>query len=303
MPVDVLCIGHAAYDVSVFVDGYPSENSKVETHELLESCGGPAANAAYLLSTWGVNCAFAGLVGDDVYGRRIRDEFQSVGTDISLLQLGENHDTPVSMILISRQNGSRTIVNRKLKGAALQLDAGGLSTMAPRLLLFDGHELDASLAALEAFPNAISILDAGSWREGTAALAGRVKYLAASERFALQATGMPDLRSDESRRQCLQKLREHFSTTTIVTLGESGLIMDDGRGFRHLPAFVARAVDTTAAGDIFHGAFAFAIAQSMPLWESLRLAAMAAALSVQAAGGRSSIPSLHQVKEALTHAN
>jgi ribokinase len=61
-------------------------------------------------------------------------------------------------------------------------------------------------------------------------------------------------------------------------------------------------VDTTAAGDIFHGAFAFAVAQSMPLWESLRFASMAAALSVEVAGGRTSIPALKQVKEALAHA-
>ena len=78
MQADVLCIGHAAYDVSLFVDGYPQENSKCETDELLEACGGPAANAAYLLSSWGMTCGFAGLVGDDVYGRRIRDELISV---------------------------------------------------------------------------------------------------------------------------------------------------------------------------------------------------------------------------------
>lgn len=299
MPLDVLCIGHAAYDVSVFVEGYPRENSKVETHESLEACGGPAANAAYLLSSWGLNCAFAGLVGDDAYGQRIRDEFRSVGSDVSLLESRKDHATPLSMILINRQNGSRTIVNRKLKGSTLRIDKTCLSAMAPRVLLFDGHELEASLAALQAFPKAISILDAGSWREGTEALAGRVSYLAASERFALQATGMMDVHSRASRRRCLQMLRERFPTTTIVTLGESGLMMDDGKGFRYLPAFPAQAVDTTAAGDIFHGAFAFAIAQAMPLWESLRFGSMAASLSVQVPGGRSSIPALNRVKEAL----
>jgi sugar/nucleoside kinase (ribokinase family) len=94
-------------------------------------------------------------------------------------------------------------------------------------------------------------------------------------------------------------LREQYPTDVVVTLGEKGLIADDGTGFHHLAAYPAPAVDTTAAGDIFHGAFAFAIAQEMPLWESLRLAAMAASLSVRVAGGRKSIPSLAKVKEAL----
>ena len=302
MALDVLCIGHAAYDVSVFVDGFPQENSKCETHELIEACGGPAANAAYLLSLWGARCAIAGLVGGDRYGRCIRDEFSSVGTDVTLLELRPDHSTPLSMILINRQNGSRTIVNRKIKGATLDLKPEQMSDFSPAALLFDGHELDASLAALEAFPSAISILDAGSWREGTAALACKVHYLAASERFALQATGLPDLHNQENRRECLRQMREKFATKTIVTLGESGLIVDDGDGFRHLPAFPAQAVDSTAAGDIFHGALAFGIVQSMPLWESLREASMAASLSVQSPGGRTSIPPLNRVKEALVHA-
>lgn len=299
MPVDVLCIGHAAYDLGVFVDAFPEENSKSETDELLESGGGPAANAAYLLSLWQTPCAFAGLVGDDRYGSRIAEEFREVGTNLSLLEMRPGHATPVSVILINRQNGSRTIVNRKIPGRSLQLDPASLAGLAPRVLLFDGHELEASLAALHEFPDAVSILDAGSWREGTAKLAGRVDYLVASERFALKAAGLSRLNGEADQRACIRRLREQFSTITVVTLGENGLIADGGEGFCHLPAYPALAVDTTAAGDIFHGAFAFAVANEMPLWEGLRLAAMAASLSVRVAGGRGSIPSLPNVQEAL----
>jgi sugar/nucleoside kinase (ribokinase family) len=325
MQIDVLCIGHAAYDVSVFVDGYPRENSKCETHELLEACGGPAANAAFLLSSWGLRCGFAGLVGDDVYGRRIRDEFQSVGSDVSLLELRKGHVTPLSVILINKRNGSRTIVNRKSRSltfrcrdfGAWSKDSAWESRAAPRILLFDGHEPEASLAALAAFPDAISILDAGSWRDGTAALAGKVRFLAASQRFALQATNLADLHHDESRRECLTRLRGMFERDTvlpagshtpagcrchIVTLGENGLIFDDGSGFQDMPAFPVETVDTTAAGDIWHGAFAFGIAEAMPLRDALRFASMAAALSVETRGGRASMPTLHRVKEALAHA-
>ncbi|OYW74152.1 MAG: hypothetical protein B7Z37_18835 [Verrucomicrobia bacterium 12-59-8] len=296
MPLDVLCIGHATCDVSLFVDQHPQENTKCETHESLEACGGPAANAAWLLSFWGLRTGFAGLVGDDVHGRRTHDEFTAVGTDVSLLELRPSYATPLSVILINRQNGSRTIINRKLKGASFSMDATALRPLSPRVLLFDGHELEASLAAMRAFPDAITILDAGSWREGTAVLAGKVDYLAASERFALQATGMKNFQLEADRRQCLAKLREQFGTKTIVTLGERGLIFDAGDGFTELPAFQAAAVDTTAAGDIFHGAFAFAIAGSMPLVEALRFASMTASLSVRKPGGRSSIPTLSEVK-------
>jgi sulfofructose kinase len=298
MAPEVLCIGHAAYDVGVFVEHFPEENSKCETRELIESGGGPAANAAWLLSHWGVGCAFAGVVGDDLYGQRIRDDFVKVGADVSLLELRAGHATPLSLILINKQNGSRTIVNRKLPGTPLRIDTAGLS---PKVLLFDGHEPEASLATLRDFPDAVSILDAGSWREGTAALAGKVSFLAASERFAKQATGMKELGNDESRRACVAKLRKKHPTTVVVTLGEHGMIADDGSGFRHLPAFPAEAVDTTAAGDIFHGAFAYGVLQKWTLGETLRFAAMTASLSVRVPGGRDSIPTLNQVKEALAH--
>jgi sugar/nucleoside kinase (ribokinase family) len=168
--------------------------------------------------------------------------------------------------------------------------------------LFDGHEPAASLAALEAFPDAVSILDAGSWREGTAELAKRVDYLAASERFALQATGAPGLAAEPDRRECVRLLRERYDTVVVATLGERGLIGDDGAGFFHLPAFPARAVDTTAAGDIFHGAFAWALARALPFGEALRIGSMAASLSTRKTGGRASIPALTEVGKELAHA-
>jgi sugar/nucleoside kinase (ribokinase family) len=95
-------------------------------------------------------------------------------------------------------------------------------------------------------------------------------------------------------------LREMFATTVIVTLGENGLIADDGGGFIYLPALDAETVDSTAAGDIFHGALAFAVFESMPLPECLRFASVAAGLSVQVRGGRASIPTLDRVRQAMT---
>jgi sugar/nucleoside kinase (ribokinase family) len=190
-------------------------------------------------------------------------------------------------------------VNRKVKGGALRLDESALRRLSPRVLLFDGHELEASMTALRAVPDAVSILDAGSLREGAAQLAGCVDYLAASERFAVQATEMKNLGNDLARRDCVARLRKKYSTTVIVTLGEHGLVADDGGGYFHLPAYPAKAVDTTAAGDIFHGAFAHTVAEGMAFRDGLSFSSMSASLSVRVAGGRTSIPTLKKVKEEL----
>jgi len=296
MSVSALCVGHASWDLCFVVDGYPTENSKAETQVLIESGGGPAANAAWLLARWGISTALAALVGQDDYGRRTLEELQRAGVDCRLIELRPAHLTPVSTILVNRSNGSRTIINRKAAGK-LALSNEAFAGLNPSLLLFDGHELEASLAAMRAFPSAMTVLDAGSLREDTRELSRHVDYLVASQRFSAQVIGESDVSAHWQ--SCLKKLRELNGKTVVVTLGEHGLIFDDGRKQGRIPAIQAKAVDTTAAGDIFHGAFAYALLQKMDLEVALRLATTAAGLSVNKFGGRPSTPELAATLKAM----
>ncbi len=299
MSVSALCIGHAAWDLCMHVDAWPAEDSKTETDLLIESGGGPAANAAWLLAHWGVPTALAAAVGQDQYGCKAVQELAHAGVDCRLIDQRAGQTTPVSFIIVNRTTGSRTIINCKVPAGGLQVTRANLQGLNPQLLLFDGHELNASLIAMEAFPDAITVLDAGSLREGTAALARKVRYLVCSEKFATQATGELDLMS---RWQiCLRKLRELYRNDVVVTLGYDGSIFDGGDDRGHLPALSGEVKDTTAAGDIFHGAFAFALLNGMPFRRALELATVAAGLSVQGPGGRTSTPELKAVLEHLPH--
>jgi len=279
------------------VDGYPRENSKMETALLLESGGGPAANAAWLLARWGVATALAAVVGEDDYGRRAVAELRDGGVDCRFLEQRPGHVTPVSAIFCNRRNGSRTICNRKRPTAGLALAGEALAALQPGLLLLDGHEWEASLQAMKTFPAAITLLDAGSLRKGTAVLSRQVDYLVCSERFASQVTGERDVAGHW--RDCLKPLRALSGKVAAVTLGAHGVAFDDGHEQGHLPALPVKAVDTTAAGDVFHGAFAYGLAKQMALREALRLATVAAGLSVQKMGGRLSIPALELVNEKM----
>ena len=165
----------------------------MRTDLLLESGGGPAANAAWLLARWGVPTAMAGVVGEDEYGRRILAELRQGGVECSLMQTRPGYSTPVSFIIANRANGSRTIINRRAAAQGLEWPSQKPAQLQPRLLLFDGHEPGASLATLEAFPSAVSVLDAGTLREGTELLSRRVDYLVCSERFAAQVTGSDEV--------------------------------------------------------------------------------------------------------------
>src|SRR5690242_11173872 len=140
MSISALCIGHASYDLCMVVPGFPAEDSKTETDLLIESGGGPAANAAWLLAHWGVPTAMAGVVADDDYGRRAIAELREAGVDCRLIQQVAGHATPVSFIISNRTSGSRTIINRKVPGTNLDLPPEKLAGLEPKLLLFDGHE-------------------------------------------------------------------------------------------------------------------------------------------------------------------
>ncbi len=302
--MDVLCIGHAAWDISVFVAGYPVENSKCEIDTMIESGGGPAANAAILLSRWGVATGFAGVVGLDAYGERIAREFADAGTDMTWLRRNPGDATPVSVILVNEQNGSRTIINRKTPcpGPPFRLVPRPECAQAPRVLLFDGHELEASLEAMTLFPEAKTILDAGSLREGTRELAKRVDCLVASERFARELSGVVELDSVANQAAAVAALHRINGHPVVITRGEHGLVHGTDQCWESLPAFSVRVCDTTAAGDVFHGAFTYGMLRGRPWRETLRLASAAAAISVTARGGRTSIPTLAQAEEMLSHA-
>jgi sulfofructose kinase len=298
----VLAIGTAAYDLFFPLAGWLEENRKYEIPVSQESGGGPAANAAYLLSLWGVPSALACVLGDDLYGRRILEEFRQAGTDLRLTEVRAGAASPLSVILVNTANGSRTLVNRLPPAEPLRFGPEALrvlAELAPEVLLFDGHQPEAALQAMSLFPRARTILDAGSRRRGTELLAPRAEFLVPSERFARAVTGEVELESEEGCQRCLEALRRLNGQEVVVTLGERGVLyLEDGEA-RRLPAFPVRAVDTTGAGDIFHGAFAYGVLQGWALSRTVRFAAMAAALSVTRPGGRSSIPALAEVQAAL----
>lgn len=304
--IDVCCIGLACVDEFYKTDGYPRENIKLEQYtEADRSGGGPAANAACLLAMWGVETAFAGRIGTNEYGSFIEDDFHRRGikTDPALKQ--SDYISAHSVILVNTRNASRTIITVKdprssdsyFEGQSRE-DVIKKATLSyqfpvdwnPRAILVDGHEPALAAIAIESRPDAISVLDAGSLRFGTKLLAPLVDYVVASERFALQWSGIEALKTPDDYQLVIDRIKADIKGRLVITLGERGLIWEENGIYRHMPAFKVEAIDTTAAGDIFHGAFTYAVLNGMILEDALRLASLTAAISVERPGGRDSIP-------------
>ncbi len=295
----VLCIGHAAYDITTPVDLFPKENTKNRVQERIECGGGPAGNAAYLLGKWGVDTYFAGVVGNDLYGQRIKKEFEDVGVHTDYLEINEEHITASSYILANKENGSRTILtyrpsDMKMKTVDIPVQ--------PDIILIDGQEPELSKQMLEKYPNAISIIDAGRTKLEIRQLCRMVNYVVCSKDFAEKISGVTIFAPD-SLEYAFKKLEEEFQTNIVITLEAAGCAYRNEQGkVEIVPSLKVKAIDSTAAGDIFHGAFTYGISQNWPMPKILRFANLAGAMSVTRVGGRNSIFELNEMIEVYNEA-
>jgi len=281
--VDVLCVGHACYDLVFCIDHHPDADEKAFAEKLISCGGGPAANAAVTVSRLGLKSAFAGYLGNDFFGQRHLEEFGQAAVNTDLIVRGDS-PTPLSAILV-KPDGRRTVVNYKGETAPLPADSMDLSRWHPQVILFDGHEPEVSLALMKAIKGRgiSTVLDAGSVHRGSLKLLEQVDYAVVSQKFARECTGKED------PQQAALKLGQH-SPGVVITLGEAGLVWKNADGSGSLPAFSIDAVDTTGAGDAFHGAFAAGLAYGKPWKDLLAYASAAGALCCTKYGARPAIP-------------
>ncbi len=295
----VLCIGHAAYDITTPVETFPKENTKNRVQEQIECGGGPAGNAAYLLGKWGVDTYFAGVVGDDLYGHRIVEEYKKVGVHIDYLEVNPNHVTASSYIIANRENGSRTIFT--YRPSSIKMTDVDIA-IEPNIILIDGQEPELSRKVIEKYPNALSIIDAGRTKREIRELCKIVDYVVCSKDFAEKISGVAIFETD-SLEYAFRKLEEEFHTQIVITLEAAGCAYRNEEGkVEIVPSLKVKAVDSTGAGDIFHGAFTYGIAQNWPMPKVLRFANLAGAMSVTRIGGRNSIFELDEMIEVYNEA-
>lgn len=286
--VEVLCVGHASFDLLFEVPRHPGADEKLVARTLTSSGGGPAANAAVMVARLGYRAAFAGYLGRDPQGEQHLAELIQEGVDTRAVARGDR-PTPLSVIL-AKPGGDRALVNYRGEGAALSVASVDLKAFAPRVLLFDGHEPELSAALLD--QPVPKVLDAGSLHAGTERLMRNVDHLVASERFAAQWLGREDPQA------ALESLSS-IAPVVVITLGARGLIYQNQGTRGSMKAPQIRAVDTTGAGDAFHGAYAAGLAAGFDWLETLRLSSVAGALCCEAPGARPGLPSRSRVEALL----
>lgn len=295
MYMKIMCLGQSAYDITLPLDHYPVENKKVRVEGKVECGGGSASNCAYLLSKWGYDTYFAGVVGNDYYGNQIIKEYEKVGVNTKYLEVSDEYNTTSSYIIANTDIGSRTILTNRDKNIKMKpIDFEDKFDY----ILFDGYEKEIALELIKKNPDAITILDAGSMKEATVELAHLVDYVVCSHDFAEELSKVKiDYNNFDTIVAAYQELKKELKGNVIITLESFGCFTCIDGLYKIIPSIKVKAVDSTGAGDIFHGAFVYSLASGFDLEKALMFSNITGALSVLKIGSRLSIPELGDVEK------
>jgi ribokinase len=285
--MDVFGLGQCSLDVIGHIPVWPLPDTKCEFQDTVIQGGGPVATALAALSRWGLACHFAGVAGDDDFGRRISAFLRDEGVEVSGLVSRPGHRSQFAFIAVE-PGGRRTIFWQRPTGEALRPSELRMEILlACRVLHTDGLFIEASLAAASEAKKAGALVsvDAGTLREGMLELAQASDCFVVSETFARALVG-----GDDPLGAC-RKILERGPRIAGVTLGARGYAAMFGGRTIVKPACAVEAVDTTGCGDVFHAGLAYGLARGWDPEKSFDLAAWAAAQVATRMGGRAGIPS------------
>ena len=230
----------------------------------------------------------------DNYGEKIKKELNSVGVNTKYIEELPGIPTTTSYILNNKLNGSRTIVTNR--NSRLHFSYDFEIDIKPDIILFDGNYFEMALDIIEKNPQAIKIIDAGNMREGIVEIAKRCDYVVCSNDFAREYTNINfDYQNMLKIEEVYDKLAKDFNGQVVITLEQLGSLTKINNEFKLVPSIKVESVDSTGAGDIYHGAFTHFISQRYSLLDTMKYSNIAGALSVTKIGSKNSMPNLEDV--------
>lgn len=286
----IFCLGQCSLDYIGTIPFYPPPDTKCEFSNLRMEGGGPAATAMVALSRWKMPSYFAGVVGDDAFGKAIVASLHKEGVDTSGVVTRTGHLSQFAFIVAEPALSRRTIFWQRPTGPSLQINEIDLERLrTSRMLYTDGLFLEASRYACGKAKEAgiPVVVDAGTLRPGMLELAPLSGCFIASETFSYAMSENPE--------ETCSRLAALGCRFAGVTLGARGYVaLVDGRLIRK-PAYPVKTIDTTGCGDVFHAGIAYGILLGWEAEKCLDLGAWAAASVSTQLGGRKGIPSYKEL--------
>lgn len=286
-------------DFFVFMDRYPESDEKLPANEIREEGGGPVPTALVTMARFGRKTAVSGLVGNDIGGRFIIEGLEADNVNTEHIAVREGFDSQTSVIVV--ENGRRTIFEAP-RGVDFPLtwdDVSRLPFEASDALMLDARKVDVQIQAAERMREAggLVVLDCGHPRDGVEELVAHTDIAIFSHTYPARLSG-PDYEPEQFVRETLEKLPAGGPAIAGVTLGAEGCaIISRDEGFVRIDGIDVDALDSTGAGDVFHGAFTHAFLKTRSMESAARFANVTAARKCEGMTGRAPLPP----EEAIWH--
>jgi sulfofructose kinase len=273
--------GLLTLDHLLAVDLFPRRDEKRDLKNLVQQPGGPVPNALAFCGRSGLDIELAAEIGDDCPGMLIHDFWQMQGFSSRFIKRCSDIETPQAFVLIEEKYGQRTVFLHYPNKALTKISPEFISQPGKDdFFLTDGRfpEIQLELTKAAYSQGACTLLDPGNRKMELLPWQSCISHLIVSKTFILKNFGEIDLFT------ALHKLRHGSVKSAAITLGAGGAIVLIGENPEFIPPKKVRAVDTNAAGDIFHGAFIYGLSAGQALLDAYYFANSAAAFSTQFTG-------------------
>jgi len=289
---DAIGVGLVVRDITVLMDRFPSADEKLPAKEIVESGGGPVPTALAVMARFGARTAICSTVGRDVVGQFILDGLHGEGIDATAVARIEGFESPTSVIIVE---GARRTILEAPKGVDFPLawdDVERLPLDDCKALLVDARVTNIQTRAAERVRRAggLVVLDCGHPRPGVSDLVALSDIAIFSHTYPQALLGN-DVDLEAFLREIHGQLPEAGPRIAGVTTGERGCVLyTEEHGLQSVPAPSVEALDTTGAGDVFHGAFTHAYLKTGSPRKAATFANTAAAEKCTGLTGRAALP-------------
>ncbi len=282
--------GVNAVDHLLVVPEFPDPTTQTRMVEYRKGAGGQTASAIVALQRLGMRTAYAGRFGTDPEGRFGLQSLRDEGVDVASAELVENARTQIGYIIIEAQRGERTVLwDRDERLVYTAADAPVEFAGRARVIHLDAHDPPACTRMARAARAAGTIVsaDIDNVYDGLLEFLPLIDVLISSKEFPRILTGIDDAHT------ALAEIKMKYGCALVgLTKGGRGATVLCNGEFLEAPAFAVPGgcVDTTGAGDAFHGGFVYGLLQGEEVETSLRLGCAVAALGCRALGARTALP-------------
>jgi len=291
---EVIGLGNCTSDFLAVLPSYPDINERVRIKKMKQEGGGEVATALVALARLGVRTAFIGKIGDDDLGKFIKEGFKKENVDVSHMIVEKEKTSLFAFCAVEEKTGKRTIFWHKEISLVKKKELNRNFITSGSLLHLDQYEVSAATIAADWAKKLgmLVTLDIDDFTTDLKKLVKKVNVVFGSEKFSNLFSSTPEKSASE-----ILKLGPEL---VVLTFGKKGCFVKSRKESFFQNAFKVKVVDTTGAGDVFHGVFIYGILKKWDLRKTAGFASAAAALKCKKIGGREGIPTLKEVQNFLT---